>query len=155
MLQVSADVGPAPERTSLSTGEYLESWLSQVRGRVRGRTYAGYAGLLRRYAIPLIGAIPLTELHPLHLQRAYGTLLEHGAGGYRMEPRPGCYCQMKAPCHRTGAGRASLALTSVLAVRRSQRDPHDFSPPRRHDVRLTSYSRRSTHNPGLRPQSLQ
>ena len=40
MLQVGRP-GPLPELTSLSTGDYLESWLSQVRGRVRGRTYQG------------------------------------------------------------------------------------------------------------------
>src|SRR6266536_2750450 len=50
-----------PELESLSTAEYCESWLSQVRGRVRGRTYAGYAGLLRRYALPFIGELPLAE----------------------------------------------------------------------------------------------
>jgi hypothetical protein len=82
MLQVSSP-GPLPELTSLSTGDYLESWLSQVRGRVRGRTYQGYAGLLRRYAIPLLGEVPLADLHPLHLQHLYGQLLEEGAGGYR------------------------------------------------------------------------
>ncbi len=82
MLQVSTP-GPLPELTSLSTGDYLESWLSQVRGRVRGRTYSGYAGLLRRYAIPLLGEVPLKDLHPLHLQHLYGQLLEQGAGGYR------------------------------------------------------------------------
>ncbi len=82
MLQLS-DHGPLPELSSLSTGDYLESWLSQVRGRVRGRTYQGYAGLLRRYAIPLLGEVPLRELHPLHLQHLYGRLLESGAGGYR------------------------------------------------------------------------
>ena len=67
MLQVSTP-GPLPELTSPSTGDYLESWLSQVRGRVRARTYSGYAGLLRRYAIPALGAVPLGDLHPLHLQ---------------------------------------------------------------------------------------
>jgi integrase len=82
MLQVSSP-GPLPELTSLTTGDYLESWLSQVRGRVRGRTYQGYAGLLRRYAIPLLGPVPLKDLHPLHLQHLYGQLLEEGAGGYR------------------------------------------------------------------------
>src|SRR6266545_2641521 len=82
MLQVSTP-GPLPELTSLTTGDYLESWLSQVRGRVRGRTYSGYAGLLRRYAIPLLGEVPLKDLHPLHLQHLYGQLLEQGAGGYR------------------------------------------------------------------------
>ena len=50
MLQVSSP-GPLPELTSLTSGDYLESWLSQVRGRVRARTHCGYAGLLRRYAI--------------------------------------------------------------------------------------------------------
>src|SRR6266702_6711630 len=82
MLQVPTP-GPPAELTSLSTGDYLESWLSQVRGRVRGRTYSGYAGLLRRYAIPHLGEVPLRDLHPLHLQHLYGALLEHGAGGYR------------------------------------------------------------------------
>src|SRR6266511_2849404 len=82
MLQVSSP-GPPPELTSLSTGDYLESWLSQVRGRVRGRTYSGYAGLLRRYAIPFLGEVSLKDLHPLHLQHLYGQLLEDGAGGYR------------------------------------------------------------------------
>src|SRR5712691_6490052 len=82
MLQVSSP-GPLPELTSLSTGDYLESWLSQVSGRVRGRTYQGYAGLLRRYAIPHLGEVPLKDLHPLHLQHLYGRLLQEGAGGYR------------------------------------------------------------------------
>ncbi len=82
MLQVSSP-GPPPELIALSTGDYLESWLSQVRGRVRGRTYSGYAGLLRRYAIPALAEVPLKDLHPLHLQHLYGALLEHGAGGYR------------------------------------------------------------------------
>jgi integrase len=82
MLQARSPV-PLPELTSLTTGEYLESWLSQVRGRVRGRTYQGYAGLLRRYAMPLLGGVPLKDLHPLHLQHLYGQLLEEGAGGYR------------------------------------------------------------------------
>jgi integrase len=82
MLQV-ATPGPLPELTSLNTGDYLESWLSQVRGRVRGRTYSGYAGLLRSYAIPVLGQVPLKDLHPLHLQHLYGSLLEQGAGGYR------------------------------------------------------------------------
>src|SRR5712691_6596686 len=82
MLQLSSP-GPLPELSSLTTRDYLESWLSQVRGRVRGRTYSGYAGLLRRYAIPLLGEVPLKDLHPLHLQHLYGALLEEGAGGYR------------------------------------------------------------------------
>src|SRR6266705_1202516 len=82
MLQVPTP-GPPAELSSLSTGDYLESWLSQVRGRVMGRTYQGYAGLLRRYEITLLGEVPLRELHPLHLQHLYGRLLESGAGGYR------------------------------------------------------------------------
>jgi hypothetical protein len=106
MLQVPTP-GPFPELTSLSTGDYLESWLSQVRGRVRGRTYRGYAGLLRRYAIPLLGQVPLKDLHPLHLQHLYGQLLEERG---RLVPRSavGIDGAEPAPGARavTGVGRA-------------------------------------------------
>ncbi|MDP9225397.1 MAG: site-specific integrase, partial [Actinomycetota bacterium] len=63
---------------TLTVAAYLESYLSDVRPRVRARTHQGYAGLIRCYAIPAIGEIPLQDLHPLHLQRMYADLLERG-----------------------------------------------------------------------------
>jgi integrase len=78
--------GPA-ELTGLLVNEYLTRWLSHMRGRVRATTFAGYETLIRCHAIPLLGAIPLADLRPLHLQDIYGQLL---AGSTIRRPlRPG------------------------------------------------------------------
>jgi integrase len=70
MIQVLAEPG------SIGTGTYLGRWLSHVRGRVRAKTYEGYEGLIRLYALPGIGPVPLSDLHPLHLQSLYSFLLD-------------------------------------------------------------------------------
>ena len=64
-----------PEPASTGTGDYLGQWLAHVRGRVRAKTYEGYEGLVRLYAVPGIGDVELTELRPLHLQSLYASLL--------------------------------------------------------------------------------
>ncbi len=58
-----------------SLGSYLETWLAHVRGRVRAKTWQGYEALIRLYAQPALGELPLVELTPLHLQRLYAGLL--------------------------------------------------------------------------------
>ena len=63
------DVGTRP------AGEYLALWLAHAKSRVRPRTYQGYEGLIRLYATPAIGEISLADLHPLHLQSLYGSLM--------------------------------------------------------------------------------
>jgi integrase len=69
---------------TLTVGDYLATWLAQVRGRVRGTTYDGYEALIRRHALPGLGEIPLRRLHPLHVQRLYARML---APGYRGQAR--------------------------------------------------------------------
>jgi integrase len=69
MLQVGTLTGPT------ATGEYLGEWLAHVRGRVRTKTYEGYEALIRRYALPAIGDIPLLATTPLDLQHLYSSLL--------------------------------------------------------------------------------
>ena len=58
-----------------SLGHYLKEWLAHTRGRVRASTYRGYESLIRCYALPALGEVPLLELSPLHLQRLYSSLL--------------------------------------------------------------------------------
>ena len=64
---------------------YLSSWIQHSKTRVRAKTHEGYEGLVRLYARPGIGDIPLASLSPLHLQRLYGNLLSdpsrHLSGG--------------------------------------------------------------------------
>lgn len=64
------------ERGSAPVEAYLGQWLSHARTRVRPRTYQGYEGLIRLYAIPAIGQIRLNDLHPLDLQSLYASLMD-------------------------------------------------------------------------------
>jgi integrase len=59
----------------LSVGQYLLEWLSHTRGRVRASTYRGYESLIRCYALPGLGQIPLSQLSPLEIQHLYSSLL--------------------------------------------------------------------------------
>src|SRR5438093_631836 len=65
----------------LSTGDYLSQWLRHSRGRLRSKTFEGYQGVIRLYATPGIGEVPLCRLHPLHLQQLYSSLMERGLAG--------------------------------------------------------------------------
>ena len=72
----------APTEAPPSLGSYLEGWLAHVAGRVRAKTWQSYECVIRLYAVPALGELPLTELSPLHLQRLYASLLS-GRGRYR------------------------------------------------------------------------
>ncbi len=63
------------ESQDLSVNHYLQEWLAHSRGRVRATTYQGYESLIRCYASPALGEVPLTELSPLDIQRLYSSLL--------------------------------------------------------------------------------
>src|SRR6266581_8952682 len=65
----------------LRTGDYLSQWLRHSRGRLRSKTFEGYEGVIRLYASPGIGLVPLSRLHPLHLQQLYSDLIERGLAG--------------------------------------------------------------------------
>jgi integrase len=79
----------AEPTADMSLGDYLQDWLSHMRTRVRATTHEGYAALVRHYACPHLGEIPLGELHPLQIQRLYAQLLEPGAGtrGRTLSPK--------------------------------------------------------------------
>src|SRR2546425_4817687 len=64
----------------LSLGHYLKEWLAHTRGRVRASTYRGYESLIRCYALPALGEVPLLELSPFHVQRLYSSLLQPERG---------------------------------------------------------------------------
>lgn len=67
--------------TEVCTGDYLLQWLRHSRGRLRAKTHEGYEGVIRLYASPALGGIPLPLLHPLDLQQLYSELIERGLAG--------------------------------------------------------------------------
>jgi hypothetical protein len=60
---------------------YSDQWLAHAKGRVRAKTYDGYACLIRLYALPRLGSVLLSEVAPLSIQRLYGELLTRGLSG--------------------------------------------------------------------------
>lgn len=58
-----------------TVGEWLTSWLEQIRPTLKPRTLVRYEGEVRNHLIPAFGALRLTKLTPQHLQRLYGDLL--------------------------------------------------------------------------------
>lgn len=65
-LRGSLAAGIVPSR--MTTSDFLERWVSDVRN-IRETTRASYGSVLRMQVYPRIGNVPLTELHPLHIER--------------------------------------------------------------------------------------
>jgi len=63
-----------------SVATYLERWLRHIRARVRTVTFEGYESLIRRHALPHVGALALTDVTALRIQELYADLLEAPGG---------------------------------------------------------------------------
>jgi integrase len=61
----------------ISVDEFLDRWLkTAVKPKVPGKTYSGYAAMLRRYVRPAIGTRMLASLSPLEIQAAYQAMID-------------------------------------------------------------------------------
>jgi integrase len=76
-LKARLDGMPLPSE-QLTVGRYLQEWVQTTKTRVRLTTWQRYEQLLRRYAIPSLGGLPLTRLEPRHLQQLYIHCLSNG-----------------------------------------------------------------------------
>ena len=52
----------------ISVGAYLETWLGNVRPRVRPRTYQSYEMIVRVHLVPAFSSVPLARLAPQQVQ---------------------------------------------------------------------------------------
>lgn len=70
-LRTSRDRGIDLLAPSLTIGQWLEVWLSEIKGfdGTRPRTLTLYKGLAERYVKPVIGGVRLDKLTPAHVQR--------------------------------------------------------------------------------------
>src|SRR4051812_1061999 len=63
-------VAPAPQRQTV--GQFLETWLQDVRGpKLEPSTYTRYAVIIRRHLIPALGKRPLAKLTTAEIQGYY------------------------------------------------------------------------------------
>lgn len=66
-----------PSRVTLA--DYLRRWLADyAKPSVTPRTHERYVSIAERHLIPALGAIPLPQLRPEHLQRHYTAKVADG-----------------------------------------------------------------------------
>jgi integrase len=66
-----------PSKTTFA--EYLERWLQDyARPNISPRGYERYAGIIKKYFIPEMGDLALTQLKPEHIQKHVRTIREQG-----------------------------------------------------------------------------
>lgn len=70
-LRAAHDRGIDLLAPSLTIGQWLDVWLSEIKGfdGTRPRTLTLYKGLAERYVKPVIGGVRLDKLTPAHVQR--------------------------------------------------------------------------------------
>ena len=73
------DNGTLIKPGKVTVGEYLERWLREyAKPNLSPRGFERYASIIRRYLIPEMGSIQLTQLKPEHIQRHYSAMLSRG-----------------------------------------------------------------------------
>jgi integrase len=108
----------------LTVDQYLDRWLTHIRGSLRARTVARYTALLDHHVRPFIGARPLKQLSALEIQALYDGL----AVGGRRDGKPGGLApQHILAVHRCLHRALAQAVTWRLLARNTATDA---TPPR-------------------------
>ena len=70
-LRMAHDHGIDLLAPTLTVGQWLDAWLSEIKGfdGTRPRTLTLYKGLAERYVKPVVGGVRLDKLTPAHVQR--------------------------------------------------------------------------------------
>ena len=67
------------EPSQIAVGEYLTLWMDDyVTVNLKPRTIEGYAAIIRRHIVPILGHIRLRDLAPHQISRFYGDKLRSG-----------------------------------------------------------------------------
>jgi len=73
------DTGTFIRPSKTTVAEYLERWLKDyARPNLSARSYERYSGIIKKYLIPEMGNIPLTQLRPEHIQRHIRAIRDQG-----------------------------------------------------------------------------
>jgi len=121
-ILTSVDRGNFVELNRGTVGGFLRWWLREyANANVRPRTAEGYAHKIERHLIPGLGAIPLAQLRPSHLQMFYRKALGEG----RLDGKGGLSAQSVLHLHRILSKALSHAVRWGLLSRNvcSEADP--------------------------------
>jgi len=113
-LQVSVEQGSYAKPRRLTLGEWLEDWLNNyVIANCSPRTADSYRSEIRNHISPSLGAIPLTQLRPEHIQSYYAKALSEG----RIDGKGGLSARTVLYQHRILSEALSHAVRIGLLVR--------------------------------------
>lgn len=71
--------GAYVEPAKMNLGEYLDRWQrNAVEHKAKGKTLERIASIVDKHLKPSLGSIPLSKLHPMHLQSYYTDALRSG-----------------------------------------------------------------------------
>jgi integrase len=70
---ISAAQHGVTDPARITTGEYLVRWLEHVSTQISPSSLKTYRVVLRTYAVPTLGQIPLAKLRALHIARLFAT----------------------------------------------------------------------------------
>lgn len=82
--RVAANRSEYVNRTTITVGQFLGSWLTVHEVEIRPQTVASYRDLIDRYVVPRLGSVRLQAVQPAMLTRLYADLLK--AGGVNGRP---------------------------------------------------------------------
>jgi len=78
-LLTQIDTGTFMKPGKTTVAEYLKRWVKDyARPNLSPRTVEGYETIINQHLIPKLGAIPLTQLRPEHIQTYYSECLSGG-----------------------------------------------------------------------------
>jgi integrase len=121
-LLTKIDEGQLVETGRLTVADYVtREWLPAVRLRISKRTAIGYASIMERYVLPVIGNRQLRNLHASDIEHVYRRMAEMGLSG-----------TTRLHCHRV----LYLALKAAKRKRKLAHNPcEDIDAPRK-DTRV-------------------
>ena len=116
-----ADKGTPVLRDGRTTGEYLEYWLKFIApNQIRPTTLELHTFITRKYLIPQLGNIPLTQLRPDHVRTMLNNMQADGKGNRNLQRT-----------RNTLSAALREALKSEYVTRNVARlvDPPRYRPP--------------------------
>jgi integrase len=75
-----ADLGLLVETGNITLDQYLDQWLATVKPNLRPKSHKEYAGALKRYVRPVLGAKKLSAIKPVDIQAVYTAMQVKGIG---------------------------------------------------------------------------
>jgi integrase len=122
-LKAVQDGLPIPS-DQLKVGRYLQEWLQSTTASIRPSTWRRYEQLLRVYAIPALGIVPLARLDPRQVQRLYADCLARGLAPATVRQLHAVLRRALGQAEKWGnVARNVAALVSPPRVKR-----HDIAP---------------------------